>query len=107
MVLDGGVDPQERRAAWHSAHRRILFATPQAFKNDVCRGAATDLCSEKSCFVHNHLDAQGCPACMDGHPLHWPHATAADFPVNLLLWECMNTVALRRSVLCTVLLQHA
>jgi hypothetical protein len=38
LVLDGSVPLEERRTQWHSAHRRIVFATPQAFKNDVCKG---------------------------------------------------------------------
>ena len=39
-MLDGGVNKEERMKQWHCAHRRIFFATPQAFKNDVFTGEA-------------------------------------------------------------------
>jgi len=29
---------EERKKAWDSVHKRIIFATPQTFKNDVCKG---------------------------------------------------------------------
>ena len=38
MVMDGHVNKEERLGLWNSSHRRIIFATPQAFKNDVFKG---------------------------------------------------------------------
>lgn len=38
IVLDGSVSKDERINHWTSAHKRIIFATPQAFKNDVFKG---------------------------------------------------------------------
>lgn len=38
VVLDGSVGKDDRITHWTSAHRRIIFATPQAFKNDVFKG---------------------------------------------------------------------
>jgi ERCC4-related helicase len=38
IVLDGGVNRENRVIQWESPHRRIIFATPQTFKNDVCTG---------------------------------------------------------------------
>ena len=38
IVLDGSVSKDERINHWTSAHKRIIFATPQAFKNDVYKG---------------------------------------------------------------------
>lgn len=38
IVLDGGVNRENRVVQWESPHKRIIFATPQTFKNDVCTG---------------------------------------------------------------------
>ncbi|EIE24101.1 P-loop containing nucleoside triphosphate hydrolase protein, partial [Coccomyxa subellipsoidea C-169] len=38
IVLDGGVNRENRIVQWDSPHKRIIFATPQTFKNDVCTG---------------------------------------------------------------------
>lgn len=38
IVLDGGVNRENRVIQWESPHKRIIFATPQTFKNDVCTG---------------------------------------------------------------------
>ena len=38
IVLDGSVNKDERMNHWTSQHKRIIFATPQAFKNDVFKG---------------------------------------------------------------------
>ncbi|BDA46215.1 probable ATP-dependent DNA helicase MPH1 at N-terminal half [Coccomyxa sp. Obi] len=38
IVLDGGVNRENRIVQWESPHKRIIFATPQTFKNDVCTG---------------------------------------------------------------------
>ena len=42
--MDGHVNKEERLSLWNSLHRRIIFATPQAFKNDVFKGQALHLC---------------------------------------------------------------
>ena len=44
MVMDGHVNKEERLSLWNSTHRRIIFATPQAFKNDVFKGRKLHLC---------------------------------------------------------------
>ena len=41
IVLDGSVSKEGRMSHWTSEHRRIIFATPQAFKNDVFKGTAS------------------------------------------------------------------
>ena len=38
-MLNGGVNKEGRVRQWASPHRRIFFATPQTFKNDVFTGA--------------------------------------------------------------------
>ncbi len=38
IVLDGSVSKDGRMNHWTSEHKRIIFATPQAFKNDVFKG---------------------------------------------------------------------
>lgn len=38
IVLDGAVHKDSRSTLWSSQHRRIIFATPQTFKNDVFKG---------------------------------------------------------------------
>ena len=38
VVLDGSVSKDGRMNHWTSEHKRIIFATPQAFKNDVFKG---------------------------------------------------------------------
>ena len=38
IVLDGSVSKDGRMSHWTSEHKRIIFATPQAFKNDVFKG---------------------------------------------------------------------
>ena len=53
VVLDGGVNKAGRVGQWASPHRRIFFATPQTFKNDVFTGAracAKD-CNSESCIT--------------------------------------------------------
>ena len=44
VVMDGHVNKEERLSLWNSLHRRIIFATPQAFKNDVFKGQSLHLC---------------------------------------------------------------
>lgn len=49
IVLDGSVSKEERVNHWTSEHRRIIFATPQAFKNDVFKGNTTRYTSVGGC----------------------------------------------------------
>ena len=48
VVMDGHVSKEERLALWNSSHRRIIFATPQAFKNDVSKGQLLHLSPHSS-----------------------------------------------------------
>lgn len=43
IVLDGSVSKDGRMSHWTSEHKRIIFATPQAFKNDVFKGRMVGL----------------------------------------------------------------
>ena len=43
VVMDGHVSKEDRLKIWNSSHRRIIFATPQAFKNDVFKGQSLHL----------------------------------------------------------------
>lgn len=39
---------ENRIVQWDSPHKRIIFATPQTFKNDVCTGVCKCIHSCKS-----------------------------------------------------------
>ena len=37
--LTGSVKAEHRSLVWNLPHKTVFFATPQTFKNDVCKGA--------------------------------------------------------------------
>ena len=55
VVMDGHVNKEERLGLWNSSHRRIIFATPQAFKNDVFKGQSLHLCPDTSHSLASYL----------------------------------------------------
>ena len=79
IVLDGSVSKDGRMNHWTSAHKRIIFATPQAFKNDVFKGKPLTPASPQKHLglrvhpaIHSMQKAQwtpGHPACIQWYTL--------------------------------------
>ena len=67
VVMDGHVNKEERLKIWNSSHRRIIFATPQVFKNDVFKGQLLRLLPAISSFLASYLATYA--AATDDNPL--------------------------------------
>lgn len=55
VVLDGGVNRENRVVQWNSPHKRLIFATPQTFKNDVCTGVQKVPIPLHACNLTRHI----------------------------------------------------
>lgn len=45
--MTGTVAKADRAEAWTTPHKRIFFATPQAFKNDAAKGTMSVTCASE------------------------------------------------------------
>ena len=53
---------EERKELWEIAHKRIYFATPQCFNNDVTKG---DACKARHLPAQQHAQCKGFQHCQD------------------------------------------
>ena len=84
IVLDGSVSKDERVNHWTSEHRRIIFATPQAFKNDVFKGNTTRHTSSGGCGKQTFLPPKPLET-----PLAWITASQSKKPCTSKFCWCV------------------